>query len=287
MPSVIVTGGSGKLGREVVHQLLAAGWTVVNIDVAPSPRSAARWLRVDLSDFGQVVDTFSGVDASHDHLDAVVHLGAVPGPGQASNTTTYTNNALGSWNVFSAARLARIPTVVWASSETLFGYPFDAAPERLPLDEAAEPRPNVDYAMEKLTGEVLAGQLCRRDPQLSMTGLRFSNVLGPEDYAQVPSWQQDPLLRRWNLWSYIDVRDGARAVLAALEHRRPGCHVYAVFSADTVMQQPTQELVEEHYADVPRERDFTGHEALVSTAKAAAELGWRPQHSWRDASATR
>ncbi|GAA4113160.1 NAD(P)-dependent oxidoreductase [Nocardioides fonticola] len=282
MPVVAVTGGSGKLGRAVVRELLEHGWTVMNVDQRPSPDRGARFLRIDLTDFGQVVEAFTGIDQAHTGVDAVVHLGAIPGPAQAGNAATFGNNILSTYHVFSAARLARVRNVVWASSETLFGYPFDDAPERLPLEETCEPRPNADYALEKLLAETAAAQFCRRDPQLSMTGLRFSNVLDETDYVEIPQWQDDPMLRRWNLWSYIDTRDGARAVRLALEQPRPGSRVYAIFNDDTVMERPTQELVDLYYADVPRERDFVGHEALVSTARAAAELGWRPQHTWRD-----
>lgn len=281
MPVVAVTGGSGKLGRAVVRELTTHGWTVMNVDRVPSPGSPARFLRIDLTDLGQVIEAFTGIDQAHTGVDAVVHLGAIPGPAQAGNAATFTNNMVSTYHVFSAARLAKIKNVVWASSETLFGYPFDQPPQRLPLDETCEPRPNADYALEKHLAETAAAQFCRRDPELSLTGLRFSNVLDETDYAEISSWQHDPMLRRWNLWSYIDTRDGARAVRLALEQPRPGSRVYAIFNADTVLERPTQELVEQYYPQVPRSRDFTGHEALVSCDLAARELGWRPEHTWR------
>lgn len=283
MPIVAVTGGSGKLGRAVVRELTSHDWTVVNIDRVPSRDAGlAKLLRIDLTDFGQVVEALTGVQTVHSGVDAVVHLGAIPGAGHTGAAATYGNNALSTYNVFSAARLAGIKNVVWASSETLFGYPFETTePEFLPLDETAERRPNVDYALEKLLAEVAAEQFCRWDAQLSMTGLRFSNVLDETDYANFASWQDEPLQRRWNLWTYIDHRDGARAVRLALEKPRPGMRAYAIFNDDSVMERPTQELVDEFYPHVPRTRDFVGHEALVSTAKAAEELGWRPQHTWR------
>ena len=51
-----------------------------------------------------------------------------------------------------------------------------------------------------------------------MIGLRFSNVMEPADYAAFPSYEADPQARKWNLWGYIDARDGAQAVRRALEH---------------------------------------------------------------------
>lgn len=281
MPTVAVTGGSGKLGRVVVQELTAAGWTVMNIDRVPTPGSRVRFLRMDLTDFGQVVEAFTGVDEAHTGVDAVVHLGAIPGAAHAGNAATFDNNVLSTYHVFSAARLAGVKNVVWASSETLLGYPFREDPQYLPLDDDCERRPNADYALEKLLAEVSAEQFCRRDPHLCMTGLRFSNVLNERDYAELPSWQDDPSLRQWNLWTYVDVRDAASAVRLSLENPRPGAHTYNLFAADSVMLRPTQDLVDEFYAHVPRSRDFVGHESLGSADKAARELGWTPHHTWR------
>lgn len=287
MPTVALTGGSGRLGRAVTTELATHGWAVVNLDVNPPPEaSPAQFVQVDLNDFGQVVEAFTGIQnlrtSQERHtVDAVVHLAAIAGAGKTGNATTFTTNMTSTYHVFSAARLAGVKNVVWASSETLFGDPFTEDPEFLPLDETCERRPNVDYALEKLVGEVVAEQFARWDPSLSATGLRFSNILHEQDYLQIPSWQADPRQRKWNLWSYIDARDGAAAVRLALESPRPGMRVYGIFNDDTVMERPTQELVEEFFPDVRRTRDFVGHETPYSTAKAAQELGWRPQHSWR------
>jgi nucleoside-diphosphate-sugar epimerase len=51
--TVAVTGGSGKLGRAVVAALIQEGWTVVNFDRVPSPDNRARFIRTDLTDYGQ------------------------------------------------------------------------------------------------------------------------------------------------------------------------------------------------------------------------------------------
>ena len=58
----------------------------------------------------------------------------------------------------------------------------------------------------------MAAQFCRWDPELKMTGLRFSNVMEPADYARFRAFDTDPSLRSWNLWSYIDARDNPGSV---------------------------------------------------------------------------
>jgi nucleoside-diphosphate-sugar epimerase len=115
-----------------------------------------------------------------------------------------------------------------------------------------------------------------------MTGLRFSNVMYPEDYAEFPSFDADPQLRRWNLWAYIDARDGAQAVRRALEHPAVGADVFIIANADTVMSRPNEALLAEVFPDVPLTRPVGPHETLLSIDKARRILGYEPQHSWRD-----
>ncbi len=213
--TVAVTGGSGKLGRAVFAALIEQGWTVVNFDRAPSPDTRARFIRTDLTDYGQVVEAFSGIDEVHGGVDAVVHLAAIPGAGFAPNVTTFDNNLLSTFHVFqAAARLLKIRNLVWASSETLLGYPFDSPPAYVPLDDDVPATPQVVYAMAKDLEEQMARHYCRWDPQLKMIGLRFSNVMDPSEYDDIPSFEDDPASRKWNLWSYIDAPgegDGGRS----------------------------------------------------------------------------
>src|SRR5918995_237966 len=75
---IAVTGGSGKLGRAVVDELLAHDHQVANLDRVPSPDTRATFTRVDFTDFGQTTGALSRVDDRYDHLDAVVHLAAIP-----------------------------------------------------------------------------------------------------------------------------------------------------------------------------------------------------------------
>ena len=171
MPTVAVTGSSGKLGRHVVAHLADHGYRVIALDRAPDPTSrAAAFVRVDLTDTGQVLEALTGVDDVHDGLDAVVHLAAIPAPGLTTNGATFANNIAATHNVFSAARRAGIRSVVWASSETVLGLPFghrsdhDASdqgpPPYIPVDEEYPPRPNSTYSLVKTLEEEMARQFC-------------------------------------------------------------------------------------------------------------------------------
>ena len=280
---IAVTGANGKLGLTVVRELREHGHEVVAIDILG--RRESGFVRVDLTDYGQVVDVLAGVDGVHSGLDAVVHLGAVPAPGLVPDSETFRNNILATFNVFQACRRAAIRTIVSASSETVLGLPFDTDPPYIPVDEEYDTRPESVYSLTKHLEEQLALKLTRWDPQLSITSLRFSNVMNPEDYAEFPSFDEDAQLRKWNLWAYVDGRDAAQAIERALTLKRPGFDVFIVAAADTVMTQTNAELIRATFPRVATTRSLDDHETLLSIEKARRVLGYEPRFSWRDAQA--
>ena len=281
--TVAVTGGSGKLGRAVVAALIEQDWTVVNIDRVPSPDTRARFVNTDLTDYGQVVEALSGIDVTHSGVDAVVHLAAIPGAGGFPNVTIFENNLLSTFHVFqAAARLLRIRNVVWASSETLLGYPFDKPPAYVPLDEEVPATPEVIYALAKDLEERMALHYCRWDPELKMIGLRFSNVIDPSEYAEFPSFEDDPASRKWNLWTYIDARDGAQAVVRALDYQTRGFDKFVIANDDNVMTRSSADLMAEFFPETEFRSPVDGTQSLISSEKAHRVLGWKPTHSWRD-----
>jgi len=275
---IAVTGGTGKLGRAVVASLRATGDEVINLDAA----AVRPDIRIDLTDYGQTIEALTAIDDRYDHIDAVVHLAAIPAPGITGNAATFQNNIVATYNVFAAAKAAGITNVVWASSETLLGIPFDSPPPYIPLDEEYPARPESRYALAKHLEETMAAQFCRWNPSLKMIGLRFSNVMDPVDYAEFPSFDADPTLRKWNLWGYIDARDGAQAVRKALDYQATGVEIFIIANADTVMSRSSAALAAEVYPGVEVRKDLGEHETLLSIDKARRLLGYEPQHSWRD-----
>lgn len=272
---IVVTGGSGKGGRWVVRDLREHGHDVVNVDLIPDGSPNDLFLLTDLTDEGQVHDVVHGADA-------VVHFAAIPAPGLRPAGETFRINALSTWNVFHAATAAKVKRVVWASSETVLGLPFDRPPDFAPIDETITPRPESSYALSKLVGETLAEQL-NRQSGIPFVGLRISNIMEPTDYARFPSWQSDPLIRKWNLWGYVDARDVATAVRNALEAKTTGADVCIVAAADTVMERDSADLLAEVFPDVPLRRPIAGRETLLAIDHARDVIGYRPAHSWLDA----
>jgi nucleoside-diphosphate-sugar epimerase len=282
MATVAVTGGSGKLGRAVVADLLDHGFDVVTLDRVPADQQRGTFVRVDLTSYGQAVEALSAVDDRYRKIDALVHLAAIPAPGLTTNSATFSNNMISTYNVFAAAQQAGITNIVWASSETVLGLPFDTPPPYIPVDEEYAGRPESTYSLVKFLEEQLAGQLCRWNPALKMIGLRFSNVMEPADYQAFPGFDADARARKWNLWGYIDARDGAQAVRLALDYQATGVDIFIIANADTVMSRPNRELLAEVFPDVPVRGEIGEHDTLLSIDKARRLLGYQPSHSWRD-----
>ncbi len=284
MKRIAVTGGSGKLGRAVVSDLLEHGYQVVNLDRAPSPESRAVYVKVDFTDYGQTFEALHAIEDRYDRIDAVVHLAAIPAPGLITNAATFDNNIVSTYHVFSAARAAGIKRVVWASSETVLGLPMgpDSPPPYLPVDEEYHPRPESSYSLSKTLEEEMALQFCRWDPTMTMIGLRFSNVMAPQDYAAFPAFDSDPSLRQWNAWGYIDARDGAQAVRLGLEAELTGREIFVIANADTVMSRSSASLAADVFPDTEVRKVLGEHETLLSIDKARRVLGFEPQFSWHD-----
>jgi nucleoside-diphosphate-sugar epimerase len=283
MAKVLVTGGSGKLGRAVLKDLVAHGYDVLNLDQQTLSEPTCPSVKVDLTNFGEVASAIlGGVDERGGPFDAVVHLAAIPAPGLAANARTFTNNVPSTYNVLEACRLAKIRNVVIASSETVLGLPFDNPPPYAPVDEEYFPRPESAYSLGKLVDETIAAQFCRWDPELRICALRFSNVMYPEDYAKFPKFDNDPRARKWNLWGYIDARDGAQAVRRAIQADFTGFEAFIIANADTVMSRSNMSLLAEVFPDVPTKGNISTNSTLLAIDKAKRLLGYSPQYSWRN-----
>lgn len=275
MGRVVVTGGSGKAGRAVVRELLDRGEEVLSVDLTRSAELPCRQIEADLTDFGQTAEVLRGAEA-------VVHLAAIPAPGLRPDELTFRVNTTSTYNVFSAAPMLGLERVVWASSETILGLPFDRErPAYAPLDEEHPPYPESSYGLAKLLGEEMAKQF-NRWTGIPYLGLRFSNIMEPADYERFPTYWDDPQLRKWNLWGYVDARDVAQACRLALRGDVGGAEVFIVAAGDTVMTRPSRELMAEVHPDVPLRGELGEFETLLAIAKARRLLGYEPGFSWRD-----
>ena len=289
MKSVVVTGGSGKAGTAAIKELLAHGYAVMNVDIVPPKEALCHFFKADLNDMGQAVDAIRRAAGTIDRrrtplgdATSVIHMAGIPAPSLAPDNVTFQNNMMTTYNVFSAATLFGLSRVVWASSETLYGLPMARwQPAAAPILEEDPITPESGYALAKGLCEQMAREMHRWNPGTRFAGLRISNIFEAHDYATIPSFWENPDLRKWNLWSWVDSRDVGQACRLCLEADILGADVFTIAAADTLMKTPNRELLAKSYPNAKLRAGTGEYETLLSIAKARKVLGYTPKYTWR------
>ena len=284
---VVVTGGSGRLGEFVVRELFAYTHQVSVLDTTKPRECLCPTYIVDLSKAHALQSYFKGADG-------LVHLARQRFPYTESGFNVETQrwqfpeitgdaerfnlNVAITNNVLAAAQAAGVKKIVCGSSLAVYGfyYPLiQITPDYLPIDERHPLRPQAPYGLTKLVGEKLSDALSQKSG-IQIASLRFSGIYTDMHRAQLLERKQNPLIRGTGaLWSYIDVRDAARACRLALEANFPGHQRFNICAPDTIMDEPTQELVRRYLSQVKDLRNgLDGRRSGYSVDKARAVLGF-------------
>lgn len=279
---VLVTGGTGRVGTAVVLDLLAHGYEVVCADrkrgSAPLP-VGSRFVEIDLGDVGQVAGAMAG-------CEAVIHLGAIPGPYSHADEVVFNNNVGGTFAVLQAASLLGVKKAAIASSLSALGTawaPDPFPPVYAPVDEA-HPLLNHDcYGLSKEVDERTAEMFHRRTG-MQIAAFRFCWVSHMDEAkAAVERVRANPgHPSEWRvLWAYVDVRDAASACRRGIEANGFGFAPFNITADDTLSQTPTEELIRTHVPSVEIRQPIPGVDSAFSCDHAKSVLGWAPKHSWR------
>ncbi|MEX0160169.1 MULTISPECIES: NAD-dependent epimerase/dehydratase family protein [unclassified Microbacterium] len=290
---IVVTGGSGRLGRTLVTGLADAGHELISVDrepIAHLDRAGITQFSLDLTDADATASALAGTRA-----DAVIHLAAIAVPFSAPEDVILSTNAALAQSVLGGAMRAGIRRVVAASSPTVIGYgaPRGWTPERLPLDETSPTEPWNAYALSKLLIEQTIDMLRRQaGDDVRFASFRPCYVIAPEEWAGAPTQQghtvlerlDDPALSAPALFNYIDARDVAAfadALLDALDDI-PNGERFFVGADDALARRPLSELLPQFHPGTARAAaEITGTAPAFSSAKAARLLGWRAARTWR------
>lgn len=278
MPKVVVTGGSGLLGPDVIKEFLNNGYEVVNADIKHPNEHLCKTVITDLTNLGEVYGVLEGADA-------VVHLAAIPVAYSHPNEVTFQNNVMSTYNILEAAGNLGIKKAVISSSESSYGIVFsrqNLAPKYVPIDEEHQQLPEDSYGLSKIVNEKTADMIHQRTG-MQVVSMRLGNVISPEKYKNFPSFIHKPEVRKSILWSYIDTRDAATAYRLAVETDGLGSVPLCIAADDSSMDMESMQLMETCFPEVKDFRsDLSGFQSLLSNEKAKKLLNWKPVHQWRN-----
>jgi threonine 3-dehydrogenase len=181
--SILVTGGAGQLGAELVARLAADGAAITVFDVAAPPASLPRgvtWRRGDVVQLDEVLGAFEAARPRR-----VYHLAAVlSATGERDPQRAYAINMTGTYNVLEACRRLGTRQLLFASTIAVFG---PGLPE--PVPDEVSLRPTTMYGVTKVAGELL-GEYYHRRYGLDFRAVRFPGLVnagvpggGTTDYA--------------------------------------------------------------------------------------------------------
>jgi UDP-glucose 4-epimerase len=279
--NIVVTGGRGTTGRWVVDRLASDhSVTVLDRSNPEQGRPGVDYRALDLTEAGATLDVITEL-----RPDAVVHWAAIPVAGTRPGVDVYRNNTLAAHDVLTAA--GRVGArVVQASSDGAYGFFFaeeTPLPDAVPITEAHPLRPEDPYGLSKVVTEEIGATVARRDG-VSVASIRPSWIQAPGEYpCRDPEYVDDFGAGAGNFWSYVDARDVAEMVAAALDADLEGHEAFNCVARDNALGRPLRELLAAAYGRVPERFDVEGDASAYSTAKAADLLDWTPERSWRDA----
>ena len=276
---IVVTGAAGRLGRLVVRRLVEGGHEVLATDRVAFDESPADFVQIDLNDPGSVGQILKGAEA-------VVHMGAIPGPTREEPREIFNNNVLSTFNVLMAAEELSLRRVVFSSSAFGMGWAHDPAafvPLYLPLDEDHPMMPFEPYGMSKQVGECIGAMVARRS-STSVASLRFTNVVWPEVLAEFP-WPAPTPDKPLTLvmWAYADPDDVAEAHALALESDLTGHEAFMLAQPTTRFEESTAELIELNFGSKVKIRgELKGNASVINSEKARRVLKWKPKPGWSE-----
>ncbi len=281
---VVVTGGSGKIGRWVVRELVsdAGGSTPHEVTVFDRAKvldvDGARFRPGDIQDLGQVFGVLAGADS-------VIHLAGIPTHSVAPNEDTFRINAMGTFNVHEAAWRLGIRRVVTASSEAVLGWApgtmvREFAPDYLPIDEDHPFGAQEAYGLSKIACEAIARSYTTKCGMETVM-LRPPWVVSPEE-LQTLHETGGVTPSEFALFHYVDARDLAAAFRSAIERPLDGHHVLFTGSGESTVDEPLCTLYPRLMPAIgDKASDLTGIRSSVSNQRAQEFLGWTPKRSWR------
>ncbi|MBA7615660.1 Uronate dehydrogenase [subsurface metagenome] len=295
---IAVMGGSGTIGEYVIDELRKHNYEIaVFVHFKEPKRKDVTLVRGDVLKIDDCKKALKGIDA-------VIHLAAIPHLFNDPPEKVFHVNVIGTFNVLQAASDLGIEKVVYASSDSSYGFnwrnSFDdlLLPAYLPIDENHPQKPKDAYGLSKKVGEEIARAFTRKYG-MSTISLRISHTRVPEESHEVgvAAYRKDinekgRMLppRVYNeegnitqIFCYNDVRDVAQAFRLAVEAKglEGKSEAFNICADDNPSKFDSREFIKMvGWSEVPLKKEIKGRQSLFDWSKAKRLLGYQPLHSW-------
>ena len=292
--SVLVTGGSGEVGRYLVDELVSHGYTVGVLDLKAPARSDVKHHAVDVLSLEDVLQVMQM------GYDAVLHAAGIPHPLDDPPEKVWNVNANGTFNVLqAAAQTQSVAKVIFTSSVSTLGFAFAKqrlAPLHIPIDESHPNRPQDVYGLSKVACEQILKTYSEQHG-INTVCLRMPWVWLPEDGKDARTYyrsliaetlaavaEPSPSSESWHreLWAYVDARDVGQASRLALEVELPSGHeaFFITGPHNWTRTHDGRALIAQFWPEVTDiDPAFDGmRDSLISHGKAARMLGYAPKY---------
>lgn len=276
---IVITGGTGFLGRHTVALAVAAGHEIVAVDSKPAEVPGAKFLEANLLDREAARAFLAGADA-------LIHLGNHSHAGCADAQTVLAENTAMNANVFYAAVERDVPRIVFASSiQAMSGGPlmpglrYPPPPLRrlpaLPVNGDTPAHAGNAYGIGKVFGEQLLALLARQN-ELQAVAIRFPWLASPA-HSKHRAWERATRLsRQAELFAWLRVEEAARLLLACVVSPLPGFRIYQPTEPLPPDWPDAESLADEHLPDAPRHHPGKPLTCLVDISRITQETGWAP-----------
>jgi nucleoside-diphosphate-sugar epimerase len=273
---VLVTGAAGMIGRATLELLAAESIpsTALVLEEPDEPLPATEVVVGDARDVEAVARALRD-------CDAVIHLAAIPSPLVDPPEDVFGVNTLATFTVLDQAGQVGISRAAIASSYAICGLPFAPRPlsiPYLPMDTGLPLQIMDAYALSKRVDEQTADMITARYGMDTVAlRLPFIGTVDGRLTARAEEYVEHPERGVNDLWCYLDARDAARALLAALSPADPGAHVLYVAADETLAPYPTEWLLQRFHPGVPRP-EFPGRATPIDLAPARDLIGFTAIH---------
>lgn len=318
LPRVLVTGGAGFIGSNIVDRLAGEGFEVGVLDnfSTGDARNLVRASERKIAIHHEDIQDYDAVRATLREYRAVIHQAALVSVARSVEDPLRVNqvNVSGTLNLLRAAVEAKIERFVYASSSSVYGET-----EALPKRESMNTLPTSPYGTSKLAAE----NYCRvfaRVYGLKTVSLRYFNVYGPRQKVGFYSGVIPAFIRRaqegkppiiygdgFQTRDFTYVQDVVEAnILSLTSPGIKGGEVYNVAGGSTITinalastvaallgkpnlspeyAPPRKGDIRASYADISKAKEELGYSPKASLAEGLAEtVSWFSQGSGQDAS---